>query len=73
MSKVDAARISKLDVYRCSMMSPGNPYILGVKRSKVKVTKTVPAWVIALRSAFRARYRDRVFPVSLSLSALPKL
>jgi len=34
--KTAAARITKLDT--CSTMSPGNPFILGVKRTKVKVT-----------------------------------
>jgi len=29
-------------------MSPGNPFILGVKRSRSWSTKTVPPWVFAL-------------------------
>jgi len=34
---------------KCSKISPGNSFILGAKRSKVKLTsqKTIPAWVFA--------------------------
>jgi len=36
ISKTDVVRITKLDI-----MNPGNPFILGVKREKVKVAMFV--------------------------------
>ena len=36
--------------YKLSTMSPGNPFVLGSKgqRSRSRVTKTLPSWVIAI-------------------------
>ena len=48
-SKIDAARITKLDT-KCSNIGSGNPFILKSKgqRSRSRVTKTLPAWIITL-------------------------
>ena len=48
--KIDAAQITKLDMQMFLYESPGNPFILGSvgQRSRSRVTKTVPAWVVAL-------------------------
>jgi len=46
-SQTNAATSPNL-TQKCSKISPGNPFILGLKGQRSRVAKTLPAWVFAL-------------------------